>query len=135
MTVVHENLTKLPRPPGFGWSLLIKKLCHLAPENHLRKTVFEFDKLQRGIYTLKYAQDIKLQKRIHRSQNRVEEYHQLRAAISKVSGKKQLYGKTDIDIEISNQCGRLIANAIIYYNAAVLSELLEKYEKMKEKLN
>jgi len=59
----------------------------------------------------------------------VEEYHQLRAAISKVTGKKQLYGKTDIDIEISNQCGRLIANAIIYYNATILSELLEKYEK------
>jgi len=112
---------------------LIKKLCHLAPENHLRKAVFEFDNLQRSIYTLKYAQDTKLQKTIHHSQNRVEEYHQLRAAIAKVTGKKQLYGKTYIDIEISNQCGRLIANAIIYYNAIILSELLEKYEKTNDK--
>lgn len=37
-------------------------------------------------------------------------------------------GKTDIAIEISNQCARLIANAIIYYNSAILSRLLEKYE-------
>ncbi len=112
---------------------LIKKLCHLSPENHLRKAVFEYDKLRRSIYTLKYALDPKLQKKVNHSQNRVEEYHQLKAAIAKVSGKKQLYGKTDIDIEISNQCCRLIANAIIYYNALILSELLEKYEKSQDK--
>jgi len=43
-------------------------------------------------------------------------------------GKKQLSGKTDIDIQISNQCGRLIANATIYYNSAILSRLLDKYQ-------
>ena len=31
-------------------------------------------------------------------------------------------------IEISNQCARLIANAIIYYNSAILSRLLTKHE-------
>jgi hypothetical protein len=39
-----------------------------------------------------------------------------------------LTGRTDIEIEISNQCARLIANAIIYYNSAILSRLLTKYE-------
>ncbi|NAS63669.1 hypothetical protein CVE36_22800, partial [Pseudomonas syringae pv. actinidiae] len=34
----------------------------------------------------------------------------------------------DIEIEISNQCARLIANAVIYYNSAILSRLLTKYE-------
>jgi hypothetical protein len=47
---------------------------------------------------------------VHRSQNRLESYHQLRAAIAQVGGKKELTGQTDIDIEISNQCGRLVAN-------------------------
>ena len=37
-------------------------------------------------------------------------------------------GRTDIEIEISNQCVRLITNAIIYYNSAILSQLLTKYE-------
>ena len=37
-------------------------------------------------------------------------------------------GRTDIEIEISNQCARLIANAIIYYNSAILSKLLTKVE-------
>jgi hypothetical protein len=73
---------------------------------------------------------MELQKNVHRSQNRIESYHQLRAAILKVNGRKQLTGKTDLELEISNQCGRLIANAIIYYNSAILSGLLEKYQKL-----
>lgn len=39
-----------------------------------------------------------------------------------------LTGRTDIEVEISNQCARLIANAIIYYNSAILSRLVAKYE-------
>ncbi len=35
---------------------------------------------------------------------------------------------TDLAVAISNQCGRLIANAIIYYNSALLSFLLQKYQ-------
>lgn len=35
---------------------------------------------------------------------------------------------TNIEIEISNQCARLIANAIIYYNSSILSRLLVRYE-------
>jgi hypothetical protein len=65
---------------------------------------------------------------VHRSQNRIESYHQLRSTIAQVGGKKELTGSTDIEIEISNQCARLIANAIIFYNAAILSRLLAKYE-------
>ena len=88
--------------------------------------MFEYDKLIRSIYTLRHLRDPQLQRNVHRSQNRLESYHQLRAAIAQVGGKKELTGQTDIDIEISNQCGRLVANAIIYYNTAILSRLLEK---------
>lgn len=109
---------------------LIKKLCHLPPENNLRRAVFEYDKLIRSIYTLKYMMDAQLQKTVHKSQNRIESYHQLRAAIAKVGGKKQLYGKTDIDVEIANQCGRLVAHAIIYYNSIILSGVIEKYQDL-----
>ena len=30
--------------------------------------------------------------------------------------------KTDIEIALSNEYGRLLANAIIYYNSAILSK-------------
>ena len=109
-------------------STLVRKLCTYKQEHSLRKALFEFDKLIRSIHTLRYLLDPSIQKNTHRSQNRVESYHQLRGAISQAYGKKQLIGKTDIALEISNQCGRLIANAIIYYNSAILSKLRDKYE-------
>ena len=56
----------------------------------------------------------------------------LRASIAKIGGKKKLYGKTNVDIEISNQCGRLIANIVIYYNSLILSLLLEQNHELKE---
>jgi len=108
-------------------STLIRKLCALSQHNQTRKAIFEFDKLIRSIYTLKYFRDPQLQRDVHRSQNRVEAYHQLRSAISQVGAKKQLIGRTDLDIAITNQCGQLIANIIIAYNSILLSALLERY--------
>lgn len=82
------------------------------------------------IYTLRYLRDPQLERSVHCSQNRVESYHQLRSTIAQVGGRKELTGRTEIEIEIeiSNQCARLIANAIIYYNSAILSHLLMKCE-------
>ena len=107
---------------------LIRKLCTYTAPNPTRRAIFEFDKLVRSIYTLRYLRDPQLERNVHRSQNRIESYHQLRSTIAQVGGKKELTGRTDIEIEISNQCARLIANAIIYYNSAILSHLLTKYE-------
>ena len=107
---------------------LIRKLCTYTTTNPTRQAVFAYDRLVRSIYTLKYLRDPQLERNIRRSQNRVESYHQLRAAVAKVGGKKELTGKNDIETEISNQCGRLIANAIVYYNSAILSRLLERLE-------
>lgn len=75
--------------------------------------------------TKSYLQEINLHTTSYRP---IESYHQLRAAISQINGKKQLSGRTDIEVEIANECGRLIANAIIYYNSALLSRMLEKYQ-------
>jgi TnpA family transposase len=107
---------------------LIRKLCTYTQPSPIRQAIFEFDKLIRSIYTLRYLRDPNIQRNVHRSQNRIESYHQLRAAIAQVGGKKELTGKTDVEIEISNQCAKLVANAIIYFNSAILSRLLIKYE-------
>ena len=44
-----------------------------------------------------------------------------------MSGKKIL-GRTDNSLEISNQCNRILAGCIIFYNASLLSELLKLTE-------
>jgi TnpA family transposase len=82
----------------------------------------------RSIYALRYLRDPKLQRNERRSQNRIESYDRLHSAIAQVGGTKELAGRTDIEIEISNQCARLVTNAIVYYNSAILSRLLEKYQ-------
>jgi hypothetical protein len=71
--------------------------------------------------------DPQLQRNVHRSENRIESYHQLRSTIAQVNGKKELTGRTDLDVAISNHCGRLIANVVIAYNSMLLSGLLGRY--------
>lgn len=115
-------------------STLIKKLCALSPNNKTRKALFEYNKLIRSIYTLKCILDPKILENAHRSQNRLESYHTLRSAIAKVSGRKALLGRTDLEMEISNQCGLLIASAIICYNASIHSYLLNNNPKNKKLL-
>ena len=80
-----------------------------------------------SIYMLKYIDDVQLRRRVHRALNRGEAFHQLRSALFQVSGKKML-GKSENALEISNQCNRLLTCSIIYYNATLLSELLEQAE-------
>jgi TnpA family transposase len=61
---------------------LIRKLCTYTRPNPTRRAIFEFDKLIRSIYTLRYLRDPQLQRNVHRSQNRIEAYHQLRCHCS-----------------------------------------------------
>ena len=64
---------------------LIRKLCTFTTPNPTRRAIFEFDKLIRSIYTLRYLRDPQFQRNVHRSQNRIESYHQLRAAIAQLA--------------------------------------------------
>jgi len=80
---------------------------------------------------LKYIDDIELRRSVHRALNRGEAFHQLRSSLLQVGGKKIL-GRTDNSLEISNQCNRVLVGCIIFYNASLLSELLQLAEKIKK---
>lgn len=108
-------------------STLIKKLCSLPASSKTRKAIFEFNKLKQSIYVLKCILNPQMLVDVHRSQNRLESYHTLRAAIAKAGGRKALLGRTDLEVEISNQCGFLIAAAIIYYNMCIHSVYWKKH--------
>ena len=108
-------------------SVLMRKICTLSGHHRTRKAIFEFDKLIRSIYTLRYLRDPQLQRDVHSSENRIESYHQLRSTIAQVNGKKELTGRTDLDVAVCNHCGRLIANAVIAYNSILLSGLLGRH--------
>lgn len=75
---------------------------------------------------LKPLRDLQLERNINRSQNRIKSYHPLRAAVAKVGAKAEFTGKNDLETEISNQCGRLCSNAIVFYNSTIRSRLLKR---------
>ena len=51
-------------------SVLVRKICTLSGHHRTRQAIFEFDKLIRSIYTLRYLRDPQLQRDVHRSENR-----------------------------------------------------------------
>jgi TnpA family transposase len=122
-----DHIAATLRLKEMSQSVLVRKICTLSGHHRTRKALFEYDKLIRTIYTLRYWRDPQLQRDVHRSENRIESYHQLRSTIAQVNGKKELTGRTDLGVDISNQCGRLIANVVIAYNSMLLSGLLGRY--------
>ena len=79
----------------------------------------------RSIHILTYIDDHNYRKNIQKALNRGEAYHRLRRAIAYVnSGKFRV--KTEAEQQIWNECSRLIANAIIYYNMLLLSRVYEQ---------
>lgn len=110
-------------------STIIKKLSSYQSNDTLRALI-ELDQVIMTLYLLDYIDDEGMRKTVHRSLNRGESYHQLRAAIAKISSRK-LAGKTEIELTISNECARLLSNCIIFYNASLLAGLYDYYKQNK----
>jgi hypothetical protein len=69
-----------------------------------------------------------LRRNVQRALNRGEPYHKLRRAVAYAySGRLRV--KTELEQQIWSECSRLLANCVIYYNASILSELLERKEQ------
>ena len=113
-------------------SVIISKLSSCRKINTTLKALIEFNNIIMSVYMLKYIDDSKIRQSVYRALNRGESFHQIRSAILKISGRK-LQGKKDLELEVSNQCNRLLACCIIYYNTAILSELLEIAEQLGNK--
>jgi hypothetical protein len=72
-----------------------------------------------------------LRKNVQRAVNRGEEYHQLRRAIAYAHGGR-FRVRSQHEQEIWNECARLVANVVVYYNALILSEVLDELQKRGE---
>jgi hypothetical protein len=44
----------------------------------------------------------------------------------------RLLGRTDFEQQLWSECSRFLTNCVIYYNACILSELLEYAERVKD---
>ena len=109
-------------------SNIVRKLSSYARKNRTKKALWEFDNLYMSLFVLNYIDDITFRQNVQRSLNRGEAYHQLVRAVTHPNGGK-FKGTTEYEIAIESDCSRLIANAVIYYNASMLSKLLTRFEK------
>lgn len=109
-------------------STLIRKLSNNKRNSKTLSALHEYDRLIKCLYLLDYVDNKTLRHFVHQALNRGEAYHQLRRAIASVNGNL-FRGGNDYQIDQWNDCARLIANCIIYYNSALLSALIEKFQK------
>jgi TnpA family transposase len=109
-------------------STIVRKLSSFSRSNRTKKALWELDSIYFSLYLLEYLDSSSLRTNVQRALNRGESYHQLHRAITQPNGGK-FKGSSENEIAIENDCTRLIANAIIFYNSMMLSILLEKAQK------
>lgn len=104
---------------------IIRKLASYTRQNSTKRALWELDNLCFTEYVLKYIDDPTLRQGVQKALNRGEAYHRFRRAVAYVNGGK-FRVKTEEEQHIWNECSRLIANAVIYYNTLLLSRVYEK---------
>jgi len=103
---------------------IVRKLSSYSRQNQTKKALWELDHIRQTIHILDFIDDLELRQSVQKALNRGEAYHRMRRAISYVNAGK-FRVKTEAEQQIWNECSRLIANAIIYYNTLLLSRVYE----------
>jgi TnpA family transposase len=101
---------------------IVRKLASYARQNQTKKALWELENICRTLYILDFIDDVHLRQGVQKALNRGEAYHRFRRAVAFVNGGK-FRVKTEAEQQIWNECARLITNAIIYYNMALLSKV------------
>lgn len=103
---------------------IVRKLSSYELQNRTKEALWEMEGIIRSLYILDYIDDVELRQCVQRALNRGEAYHRLRRSIAYVNNGK-FRVTTEAQQKIWNDCARLIANAVIYYNTALLSTIYE----------
>lgn len=110
-------------------SIIISKLSSYARRNKTKRALWEYDNIIHSLYLLRYVDIVALRRNVQQALNRVESYHKLHRAVSFANFGK-LHFRTQAEQQIWNECGRLIAHCIIFYNAMILSNVLRYQAEM-----
>ena len=104
---------------------IVRKLSSYARQNSTKKALWELDNILRTIYILDFIDDVELRQSVQKALNRGEAYHRFRRAVAFINAGK-FKVQTETEQQVWNDCARLIANAVIYYNTALLSKVYEQ---------
>ena len=109
-------------------SVIVSKLSAYRRQNRTKQALWEFDNIIKSLYLLDYVDSPALRRNVQKALNRGEAYHQLRRAIAYAHGGR-FRVRSQSEQDLWNECARLIANAVVHYNAIILSEVLQAIEK------
>jgi len=109
--------------------MIVKKLSSGKQQNALKKAFWEYNNIFFSIYFLRYIDDPMLRRAVRIALNGGERHHKQYNAVTKIGGRK-FRGASDIEMEIWNQCTRLITLVMTCYNMHILSELRNSRLKM-----
>ncbi len=102
---------------------IIQQLSSHDFKSGVKDAIWELNLILKSIHILKYIDEPQYQRDIRTSLNRGEAYHLLLKSIGDVGGG-DFRGMSEMEVEIWNECMRLIALIIIFYNMSLLSRLL-----------
>ena len=108
-------------------SVIVGKLSAYRRKNRTKRALWELDSIIRTLYLLDYIDSPVLRRNVQKALNRGEAYHQLRRAIAYAHGGR-FRVRSQHEQEVWNECARLVGNAVVYYNALILSEALTELE-------
>jgi len=110
-------------------SIITGKLSAYARKNKTRTALWEYDNIIRSLYLLQFIDEPSLRQNVQLVLNRGESYHKLRKAVAFANFGKLRF-KTEHEQQIWQECSRLLTNCIIFYNATILSTLLDHRESI-----
>lgn len=110
--------------------IIIKKLSSHDYQSPIKDVLWELNNILKSIHILKFIDDPEYVRNIRTALNRGEAYHQILKKVMSVGGG-DFRGMSELEVEIWNECSRLIVLIILYYNMYILSKIYEI--KVKEK--
>ncbi len=105
--------------------IIVQKLSSYGHQNRTKRALWKYDSIFRSLNLLEFVDSPPLRQNVQRALNRGENYHQLRRAIAYANFGKLRY-RTQEKQQLWSECSRLLANCVIFYNAAIVSRMLEE---------
>lgn len=103
---------------------IIRMLSSHDFKSDVKEAIWELNNILKSIHILRFIDDPEYQRNIRTALNRGEAYHLLLKQVMEVGGGT-FRGMSELEVEIWNECARIITLTIIYYNMHILSKLYE----------
>jgi TnpA family transposase len=112
-------------------SNIVTKLSSQQFASRTKRALWEMNAVLMTDHILNCICDLSFRQSIQGSLCRGEAYHQLRRHIERVNGR-HFRGTTETHITVWNECARLLANCVLYYNASMLNRWMEQCDRRGE---